>query len=108
MREAVVRPIRELRKWRRIRNLAAERRQKPKERTQGYCGSRKRVIVAGRRTFRHATVAWRKRNLARKIRIQGSLESLKEFATTRMMKGQGCSNDIGAKARNSNCVAAEG
>jgi hypothetical protein len=42
-------PVGGLRKQRRNRNLAAERRQKPKERIQGYCGSRKRVTVAGRR-----------------------------------------------------------
>jgi hypothetical protein len=69
--EAAVMSVRGLRKLCRVRNLAAERRQKPKERTRGYCGSRKTVTVAGRRTSRHASVAWRKRNLCRRI---GTLE----------------------------------
>jgi hypothetical protein len=58
--EAAVVPVRGPRKRRRVRKLAAERRQKPKEGTLGYSGSRKGVTVAGKRTSRHATVAWRK------------------------------------------------
>jgi hypothetical protein len=49
--EAAVMLIGGLRKRRRIQNLAVEHRQKPKEKTRGYCGSRKRVTVAGRRNF---------------------------------------------------------
>jgi hypothetical protein len=60
--EAAVMPVRGLRKRRRVWKLAAERRQKPKEATRGHCGSRRRVTVAGKRTSRHATVAWGKRN----------------------------------------------
>jgi hypothetical protein len=48
--ESIVRPVRGLRKQRRVWKLAAEHHQKPKERTQGFCGSWKRVTVAGRRT----------------------------------------------------------
>jgi hypothetical protein len=50
-KEAAVMLVGGLRKWRRVRNLAAEYRQKPKENTRGYCGSRKRVTVAGRRNI---------------------------------------------------------
>jgi hypothetical protein len=44
---AAVMPVRGLRKRRRVWKLAAERHQKPKEGTRGYCGSRRRVTVAG-------------------------------------------------------------
>jgi hypothetical protein len=52
--DAVVKPVDGRRKRRRNRNLATERRQKPEERTREYCGSRKRVAVAGRRMTRCA------------------------------------------------------
>jgi hypothetical protein len=65
--EAAALPVGELRKRRRVRNLAAEHRQKLKERTRGYCGSRKRVTITGRRMTRRARVAWHKRNIFRKI-----------------------------------------
>jgi hypothetical protein len=61
--EAAVMPVGEPKKRRRNRNLAAERRQKPKERTRGYCGSRKRVTVADRKVSRRATVAQHRRNI---------------------------------------------
>jgi hypothetical protein len=78
--DAAVMPVRGLKKRSRVQKLAAERRQKPKEGARGYCGSRKRVTIAVKRTPRHATVAWWKINLTRNIRIQGSRESPKEFA----------------------------
>jgi hypothetical protein len=60
-------PVRGLRKWHRVWNLAEKRHQKPKEKIRGYCGSRKRVTVAGRRNVScRAEVAWRKRNSIRK------------------------------------------
>jgi hypothetical protein len=62
--------------------------------TQGYCGSRKGVTVADRRTSRHATVAWQKRNHTRNIRIQESRESSKDFAADGMRMGPGCKNGI--------------
>jgi hypothetical protein len=66
--DVAVMPVRELRKWRRVWKLAAERRQKPKKRTGGCCRSRKRVKVACRKKVsRHATVARRKRNVFGKI-----------------------------------------
>jgi hypothetical protein len=60
--DAVVMPVGEPRKRRRVRNLAAKSHQKRKERTRGNCGTTCRKKVS-----RHATVAWRKRNLFRKI-----------------------------------------
>jgi hypothetical protein len=65
-------PVGELRKWRRVWKLTTEHCQKPKEGTRGYWGSRRRVIVAGKRTSRHATVAWRKRKLLGKAGTQDS------------------------------------
>jgi hypothetical protein len=57
--EAAVMPVGGLRKRRRVRNLATVCHQKPKERTWGYCGSQKRVAVAGSRNVsHHAKVAW--------------------------------------------------
>jgi hypothetical protein len=58
------------------------------------CGSRKRVTVSDRRMSRHATVAWRKRNLTRNIRIQESHESPKEFAAPGMRKNPEGNDDI--------------
>jgi hypothetical protein len=40
--EAAVMPVRGLKKCHSVRNLTAELRQKPKERTREYCGSRKK------------------------------------------------------------------
>jgi hypothetical protein len=65
-----------------------------KSETRGYCGSRKGVTVADRRTSRHATVAWRKRKLTRNIQIQESRESLKDFVVNGMRQGPGCKNGI--------------
>jgi hypothetical protein len=39
-------------------------------------------------------LAWRKRNITRKIRIQVNRESSKEFAADGMRKGPGCKNGI--------------
>jgi hypothetical protein len=64
--EDTVMPVRGLRKRRRDRNLASGRRQKPKGRIQASCDSQKRLAVACRKMTRHARVAWRKRNIARK------------------------------------------
>jgi hypothetical protein len=53
-----------------------------KERTRGNSGSR-RKSAGCRKVFRSAKVAWRKRKLVRKIRIQESRESRKELAVAR-------------------------
>jgi hypothetical protein len=65
-----------------------------KSETRGYCGSRKAVTVADRRTSRHATVEWRKRKFTRNIQIQESHESSKDLAADGMRKGTGYKNGI--------------
>jgi hypothetical protein len=70
---AVVMPVKGQKKRCRVQKLAVEHRQKLKEVTQEYCGSRSRVTVATKRTSRHATVAWqKKKKLLRKDRTRGS------------------------------------
>jgi hypothetical protein len=64
--DSIVKPVKGRRKLHRDRNLAAERRQKPKERTREYCGSQKTVTIAARMMTRCAGVAWLKRNVVRK------------------------------------------
>jgi hypothetical protein len=81
--EAAVMPVGEPRKRRRVCNLAAERRQKTRERAQGYSESRRKSAAACRKVFRRAKVAWRKINFIRKIQIQASRESRKELAVAR-------------------------
>jgi hypothetical protein len=61
--------------------------QKRKDRTQGIHGSRRKVSC-------HARVAWQKKNITRKIRIQVNSESSKDFAVDEMRKGPGCENGI--------------
>jgi hypothetical protein len=64
--EATVMPARGKRKRHTDRNLAAEHRQKPKERARGCCGSQKTVTVADRRMAHCAGVAWLRRGAFRK------------------------------------------
>jgi hypothetical protein len=59
--EGAVMPVGEPRKRRRVKNLAAERRQKGKKRTRGNRGSRRKSAAACRKVFRRPKVAWRKR-----------------------------------------------
>jgi hypothetical protein len=75
--EAALMPIGGPRKERRVRNLAAERRQKRKERARGYRGTRRNVS-------RRAKVAWRIRNLIRNIRTIEKCGWRKEFAAARI------------------------
>jgi hypothetical protein len=56
--EAAVMPVEEPRNRRRVQNLAAECRQKRKERTRGNHGSRRKLAAACRKVSRHAKVAW--------------------------------------------------
>jgi hypothetical protein len=77
--EAAVMPVGQPRKRRGNRNLAAERRQKPKEMTLGYCGSRNRVTIADRKVSRRAAVARRRRDIFTQERTRvkrGPLEQL--------------------------------
>jgi hypothetical protein len=60
--EAEVMPVGELRKRRTVCNLAAERRQKGKERTRVYGGSRRNSADACK-VSRRAKLAWRKKPL---------------------------------------------
>jgi hypothetical protein len=69
--DAAVIPVGGLRKRRRDRNLAAGRRQKPKKRIQASFESEKRSAAACKKVSRHATVAWRKRRVFRRIVTQG-------------------------------------
>jgi hypothetical protein len=70
--DAAVMPVGGLKKRRRDWNLAAGRRQKPKGRIQANCESRRRLTVAGKKMTHHATVAWSKRNVFRRIGTQGN------------------------------------
>jgi hypothetical protein len=65
--EAAVMSVGGVRKRRRDQNLAAGRRQKPKERIKASCESRRRLTVRGRKMTRHAGVAWRRKNFVRKM-----------------------------------------
>jgi hypothetical protein len=56
--EAAVTPVGEPRKRRKICNLAAEHRQKRKERTRGNCESRRKLAAACRKVSRRAKVTW--------------------------------------------------
>jgi hypothetical protein len=77
--DAAVMPVGELRKRHRFCNLASECRQKMRERTRGNSGSRRKLAAACRKVSRHAKVAWRKRNLIRKIRTLEKCGRQKEF-----------------------------
>jgi hypothetical protein len=59
--EAAVMPVGEPRKRRKVCNLAAEHRQKRKERTRENRGSWRKSAAACRKASRRAKVAWRKR-----------------------------------------------
>jgi hypothetical protein len=69
---AVVKPVRGRKKRHRGPKQAAGRRGEPKELTRGDCGSRKKLAAACRKVSRHATVAWRKRNIFRKSWTQAN------------------------------------
>jgi hypothetical protein len=68
--DAAMMPVGGLKKQRRDRNLAAGRRQKPKRRIQATCESMRRLIITGTKITRRATVAWRKKNVFRRIGTQ--------------------------------------
>jgi hypothetical protein len=65
--EAAVMSVGGPRKRHSIQNLAAERREKRKERTRGNSGSRRKSAADCKKVFRRAKVAWQKRNLFRRI-----------------------------------------
>jgi hypothetical protein len=80
--DTAVMPVGGLRKRRRDRNLAAGHRQKPKRRIRASCKSRRRLTVAGKKVTRRATVAWRKRNIFRRIVTQGNCGLRKRLVVT--------------------------
>jgi hypothetical protein len=55
-------------------NLATERRQKPKERIHGNCGSHRKLTIAGRMMICCARVAWCKRGIVRRNWIRAKVE----------------------------------
>jgi hypothetical protein len=63
--DVVVKPVKGLKKRRRGRKSTAGRRGEPKKLNRENCGSRKKLAAACRKVSRHATVAWRKRNIRR-------------------------------------------
>jgi hypothetical protein len=65
--DAIVKPVKGRKKRLRGRKPAAERRVEPKELTRGDFGSGRKLGAACRKVSICATVAWRKRNLLRKI-----------------------------------------
>jgi hypothetical protein len=79
-KDAVVKPVEGWKKRHRGRKPAAGRRGWPKEMTLGDCGARRKLAAAWRKVSSCATVAWRKRNLFKKIVTQGNCGSQKEFA----------------------------
>jgi hypothetical protein len=78
--EAAVMPVGESRKRHRVRSLAAERRQKRKERTRGNRGSRRKSAVACRKASRCVRVTWHRKSVVRKIGTQENCGPRKEFA----------------------------
>jgi hypothetical protein len=66
--DTAVMPFIAPRKGHRVQNLAADNCQKRKDGTRRIHGSRRKLAAACRKMMsRHATVAWRKRNIFRKI-----------------------------------------
>jgi hypothetical protein len=63
--EVTVRSSGALKKRHRDRHLAARCHGKPKELTQGDCRSQRKLAAAYRKVSRHATLAWRRRNIIR-------------------------------------------
>jgi hypothetical protein len=69
--DTAVMPVRGLRKQRRGRKQAAGRREEPKKLNRGICKSQEKLAAACRKVSRRATVAWRRRNILRKILTHG-------------------------------------
>jgi hypothetical protein len=77
---AVVKPLKGRNKRNKARKPVTGGRGEPKELTRRDCGSGKKLAAACRKVSSCATVAWRKRNLLRKIRIQASCNSRRRLA----------------------------
>jgi hypothetical protein len=63
-------PVKELKKRHRGQKSTAGRCGESKKLTRGNCGSRRKLAATCRKMSCHATVAWSKRNILRKIRTQ--------------------------------------
>jgi hypothetical protein len=81
--DVAVTPFKGLKKRHRGRKSTAERRGEPKKGTRVYYDSRRKVTVAGKRTSRGATVAWRKRNLISRNGTQEYCGPWRIFAAAR-------------------------
>jgi hypothetical protein len=79
--DAVVKPVKGRKKRHSGKKQAAERCEEPKELIRGICGSRMKLAAACRKMFHHATVAWHKRNIFRKIMTHGNGGQRKVTAT---------------------------
>jgi hypothetical protein len=94
-------PVRKLRKRRRIRNLAALRRQKEKGRSPSRCDYTKRVTVAGKTTSGSANVAWLQRGRIASREFNGdNVASTNQRGRTckkRPRRGSTCNNGIGGR-----------
>jgi hypothetical protein len=77
--DAVVKPVKGQKKRLKGRKLAAGRHGESKQLTQGDCGSRRKLAAACRKVSHRAAVAWRKRNVFRKIRTWGNWGSRCKF-----------------------------
>jgi hypothetical protein len=78
--EDAVIPVRELKMRCMVCNLATERRQKRKERTLGYRGSRRKWAPACEKVSCCAKVAWKKWNLLKNVQTQRKCGPWKELA----------------------------
>jgi hypothetical protein len=91
--DAVVKSVKGRKKRYRGRKPAAGRRGEPEEIVRD-CGSGRKLAAACRKVFSCATVAYRKRNLLRKIGTQENCGPRKEFTAAGMRKGTECKNGI--------------
>jgi hypothetical protein len=92
--EAVVKQVKGRKKRRRGRKPVAGRYGEPKELTRSDCGSGKKLAAACRKASSCATVAWRKRNLLRRIGTQENCGPHKILTAAGRRKDPECKNGI--------------
>jgi hypothetical protein len=91
----VAKPVNERRKRHRGQKLTAGQCGEPKDLTQRNCGSRRKLAAACRKKVScHATVAWQKRKLFRKIGTQENFGPRKELTAAGMRKCLEGNDDI--------------
>jgi hypothetical protein len=83
--DTAVKPVKGRKRRHRGRKPAAGRRGEPKEPTRGDCGSGKKLAVAWKKITHRATVAWRKRNVLKKIVTQGNCGPQSTLTAARIM-----------------------